>query len=61
MQFPVGQHGMIQSSGRLEGEWWIRKTESDENLDIGCHIWGAVLGGRSVGVRPVELAGSTIG
>lgn len=29
IHFSVTQHGMIQSSGELEGEWWI---EDDENL-----------------------------
>ena len=31
ISFEVSQHGMIQSSGKLEGEWWIKdKPDLDE-------------------------------
>ena len=46
ISFEVTQHGMIQSSGKLEGEWWIKTTpDIDElhyrTLDL---IWKEALG-----------------
>ena len=45
ISFEVTQHGMIQSSGKLEGEWWIKdKPDLDElhyrTLDL---IWKEAL------------------